>query len=235
MRTLAKILLVGLTGCRIDAYVAPPPVDGAGRVDGDAASVEVDAGLDAPDGPRGLLALIGDRPEVTGSCGALDDRAELNDRFDPPMQQQVVRAGWEFDTTADDYRDPSYGFDPAWTTSASGRFSVRFRGRIQLPAGRHCVSVDIGATGNDIIGGRNGCGQVWLGGGNTPTAETGYEAATAGPATGCVEVATAGPVELDLVFWYFNIFEPARLRVRHCAGASCTPDQPLALETLSPP
>ena len=123
---------------------------------------------------------------------------------------------------------------PNWPMAQSGRFSVRFHGNVVLDAGMHCFSIDIGATGTDIINGRNGCGQVWLAGANTATAETGFEAATAGVATGCINVATTAPTELDIVFWYFNIFERAKLHVRHCAGASCTPAEPLSAMQLQP-
>ncbi|HVK73509.1 MAG TPA: hypothetical protein VM734_09305 [Kofleriaceae bacterium] len=232
MRALATSMLV-MTACRLGEHVAEPPIDGGdGTVDGDPGAG--DAAIDAPDGPRGLLATIGDRPEFTGGCGALDDRAEMLGRFDTPAQEQVVRAGWEFDTDADSYGDPSYGFDPPWPSAPSERFSVRFHGRILLPAGTHCFSIDIGATGTDIIGGKNACGQLWLAGAAAPSAETGFEAATAGVATGCIDVA-GGATDLDIVFWYFNIFERAKLRVRQCAGAACTPDQPLDVETLLPP
>ncbi|MBZ0237103.1 MAG: hypothetical protein K8M05_32535 [Deltaproteobacteria bacterium] len=223
--------MLAAASCRIGEHIAEAPVDAlaGGAVD---AAEEVDAPIDVPEGTPGLTATIGERPEVTGSCGALDDRAELQDRFDPPVQQQVVTAGWDFDTDADSYNHASYGFMPNWASAQSGRFSVRFHGTVQLEAGMHCFSVDIGATGTDIINGRNGCGQVWLAGATTATAETGFEAATAGPATGCVDVASAGPIELDIVFWYFNIFERARLTVRHCAGAGCTPAEALSAMQL---
>lgn len=222
-----------VAACRIGEHIAEPPVDApaGGAVD---APELADAPIDVPEGTPGLTATIGERPEVTGSCGALDDRAEMMDRFEPSVQQQVVTAGWEFDTDADSYNHVSYGFMPNWPSAQSGRFSVRFRGTVHLEAGTHCFSVDIGATGTDIINGRNGCGQVWVAGANSATAETGYEAATAGPATGCVDVAAAGPTELDIVFWYFNIFERARLSVRHCAGAGCTPAEPLSAMQLRP-
>lgn len=199
----------------------------------DAADV-TDAPIDAPDGPNGLRATIGERPEVTGSCGALDDRAEMTGRFDPVVAEQDVTAGWDFDTDADNYDHVSYGFMPNWPSAQSGRFSVRFHGNVVLEAGTHCFSIDIGATGTDIINGRNGCGQVWLADAGSATAETGFEAATSGPATGCIDVATAAPTELDVVFWYFNIFERAKLNVRHCLGAGCTPAEPLSAMQLRP-
>lgn len=229
MRNLTFIFLIAC-GCRIGEYIAPPPTDAGGSGDVDGGGLADAAPPDAP-GATGLHAIIGERPEWTGSCDALDDRAELDDRFDPPVQEQDVVAGWEFDTGADSYADPSYGFDPPWPSAESGRFSVRFRGRIRLAAGTHCFSIDIGATGTDIIGGKNGCGQVWIG---DTVAETGYAAATAGPATACVEVAADGSEDLDIVFWYFNILEQAKLVVRRCAGAGCTPDQPIAAGDVSP-
>jgi hypothetical protein len=225
-----------LSACRLDEYIAPPPsgdADGGGTT-ADGATVDAAVEADAPEGPHGLHAMIGVRPEFTGSCGALDDRDEMAGQFAAPVQEQDVVAGWEFDTGADAYDDPTYGFEPSWPSPAeSGRFSLRFEGRITLDPGPHCFSIDIGATGNDIFGGKNGCGQLWLGSADTASAETGYEAATAGPATACLE-AIGGPIELDIVFWYFNIFEQAKLMVRHCAGATCTPDQPLDLMSLQP-
>jgi hypothetical protein len=227
------LLVIAATACRIGEHIADPPIDGRGGPTVDAPVVEPDA----PDGPpavTGLHATIGERPEGTGSCGFLDDRAEMMDRFNPALQEQDVTAGWEFDTGADSYADPSYGFMPAWPSAQSGRFSVRFSGTITLEAGPHCFSIDIGATGTDIIGGKNECGQLWLGTGTSASAETGFEAATSGPATTCLDVSTAGPTDLVIVFWYFNIFEQAKLQVRHCAGAACTPDQPLSVTSLQP-
>ena len=229
VRHLTFIFLIA-SGCRIGEYIAPPPVDAGGGGDVDGGELTDGAPPDAP-GVTGLRATIGERPEWTGSCDALDDQAEVNDRFDPPVQEQDVVAGWEFDTGADSYADPSYGFDPPWPSAESGRFSVRFRGRIRLAAGPHCFSIDTGATGTDIIGGKNMCGQIWIGG---AVAETGFAAATAGPATVCVDLAEAGAEDLDIVYWYFNVLEPARLVVRQCAGAACTPDQPIAADDVSP-
>jgi hypothetical protein len=225
------IVVVLVAGCRIGEYIAPPPIDAGDDDD----VISVDAG-DAPDGPpafRGLHATIGETPEWTGSCDALDDRAEMLDRFDPATQEQDVRAGWDFDTGADNYDDPSYGFDPNWPTAVSGRFSVRFAGTIALEAGPHCFSIDVGATGTDIIGGKNECGQLYVGTGDA-IAETGYLAATSGVATGCIDLAEAGTPELDIVFWYFNIFEQATLHVRTCDGAACIPTTPLPLTALTP-
>jgi hypothetical protein len=220
------------TGCRIGEYIAPPPIDAG---DDDDVGPAVDAS-GAPDGPpafQGLHATIGETPEWTGSCDALDDRAEMLDRFDPAAQENDVRAGWDFDTGADDYDDPTYGFDPNWPSAQSGRFSVRFAGTIELAAGTHCFSIDIGATGTDIIGGKNACGQLYVGTGNA-IAETGYLAATSGVATGCIDLAEAAAPEIDIVFWYFNIFEQAILHVRTCDGAACTPGTPLPLASLTP-
>ena len=217
---LIAVLLCG--ACRIGEHIAEPPVDGSVENEVDAATA--DAAIDGPSNVfHGLHAIIGERPEVTGTCGSLDDRAEMQDRFDPPVHEQDVVAGWEFDTGADDYKDPSYGFSPNWPTSESGRFSVRFTGTIDLPAGNHCFSIDIGATGTGIIDGKNMCAQIYVGTGDA-IAETGYQAATAGPAMGCVDL--TGPAAFDIVFWYFNILEQAKLVVR-VDGA------PLSLTTLS--
>jgi hypothetical protein len=231
-RPLCGIAVIAIASCRLGEHVAEPPIDGrgGGGVDG---GEPVDG--DPPDAAaaRGLHAMIGERPEWTGSCDALDDRAEMVGRFEPPTRAMDVTAGWEFDTTADDYGDPSYGFDPRWAGSESGRFSLRLRGRIGLVAGVHCFSVDIGATGTDIIGGRNACGQVWIGAGSTALAETGFGAASVAAATGCVEL-TEGTHDLDIVFWYFNVLERAKLRVRRCAGQGCVPDLPIRAVDVIP-
>jgi hypothetical protein len=236
MRAPASFLVIAIASaagaCRFGEHHAQPPVDGP------SGGARFDAGPDAagPDAENtfhGMHAAIGDRPEWTGTCKTLPDYATMTSHFATPQQEQDVVAGWEFDTDADAYSDPSYGFEPAWPVAAAAeRFSVRFRATVHLAAGAHCFSIDTGATGTDIINGKNECGQVWAG--TAKVAETGYEAATAGPATGCIDQPSDGGVELDVVFWYFNIFERAKLVVRHCAGASCTPDQPLNVPDLVP-
>ena len=237
MRAGFTIGCVLVAGCRFGEHTAAPPVDGApsgsGVIDG------APADPDAPENVfHGMRASIGDRPEWTGSCSAnVPDYATMTAHFASPKQEQDVDAGWDFDTGADSYSDPSYGFDPAWPTAAPGeRFSVRYRATIHVSAGAHCFSIDTGATGTDIIGGKNECGQIWLGPDGAPAklAETGYQAQTAGPATGCVDQPTDGTLELDVVFWYFNIFEQATRHVRTCDGASCTPAQPLSVPALVP-
>jgi hypothetical protein len=206
--------------CRLGEHIAEPPIDGVPGVI-DAPGEDVDAPIDAPPGFMGMRATIGERPEVTG-------------RFDPPLQMQDVSAGWDFDTDADSYADPSYNFMPPWPSAQSGRFSVRFTGKMSMIAGTHCLSIDIGATGTGIIDGRNGCGQIWLGAATTASAETGFEAATAGPATGCIDLPADGQIDLAIVFWYFNILERAKLVIRHCMGAGCTPNEPLSATWLTP-
>jgi hypothetical protein len=223
MRNGNLMALLLCAGCRIGEHIADAPIDGAAAQDPDAAGE--DAGVDAQNMFHGLHAIIGERPEVTGSCNALDDRAEMEGRFDPPVQEQDITAGWEFDTGADSYDDPSYGFTPSWPEAAqSGRFSVRYTGTIDLPPGNHCFSIDIGATGTGIIDGKNMCAQLYVGSGNA-IAETGYQATTAGVAEGCVDV--TGPTAFDIVFWYFNILEQAKLVVR-------VDDAPLSLASLAP-
>ncbi len=232
---LATLVLL-LSACRLGEHIAEAPVD-AGLAAADAGDDgDGGAGPDAEDAVafHGLLATIGERPEWSGTCDAVGDPAMVADRFDPVVQQQRVTAGWDFDTAADSYDDPSYGFAPAWpAAAASGRFSLRFQGELALAAGTHCFSVDIGATGTDIVGGKNACGQLWLGSGASPLAETGFGAPSTDAATACADVA-AGDA-LTIVFWYFNIFEQARLRVRHCAGAGCTPDLPLTVDDVRAP
>jgi hypothetical protein len=228
-------VIVFASACRIGEHIADRPPDAGGGGDDDDAPI-VDGG-DLPDASPtpGLHAIIGEKPEWSGTCTSLDDRAEMEDRFDPPVQAQDVTAGWDFDTEADIYNDPSFHFAPNWTTAESGRFSVRFSGTIALEPGTHCFSIDIGATGTDIIGGKNACGQIWLGAATSASAETGYEAATSGPATGCIDIPADAPIDLAIVFWYFNILERAKLEVRHCMGAGCTPNEPLSAAWLTPP
>ena len=239
MRAAASIAVVVMTACRLGEHVAQPPVDGAGSgalpdgvIDG--------APADAQNTFHGMRASIGDEPQWTGSCTMnVPDYATMMSHFASPMAQQDVTAGWEFSTDADSYADPSYGFMPAWPSSSPGqnqRFSLRFRATLQLTAGAHCFTIDTGASGTDIITGNNECGQIWLGAIDAPAkiAETGYQAATAGPATGCIDQAADGPAELDVIFWYFNVLAPAKLVLRQCDSASCTPDAPLSVPALAP-
>jgi hypothetical protein len=221
--------------CRFGEHHAAPPLDGPSAL----VSIDAPGSSGDPDANEnvfhGLHATIGETPEWTGTCKSVAGYTMMMDRFDPAVAEQDVIAGWDFESDADSYNDPSYGFDPNWPSAMSGRFSVRFRGAIHLAAGTHCFSIDIGATGTDIIKGKNECGQVYVGDSQAAAiAETGYEAATSGPATGCIDLAADGAPELDIVFWYFNIFEHASLHVRHCAGAGCTPDQPLSVPDLVP-
>ena len=67
------------------------------------------------------------------------------------------------------------------------------------------------------------------------TSFAGPPSATAGPATGCIDLPADGPIDLAIVFWYFNIFERAKLVIRHCMGAGCTPNEPLSAAWLTPP
>jgi hypothetical protein len=223
--------------CRFGEHRAQPPVDGT-----PGAGVVIDGAPSTVDAPEnvfhGMRVTIGDRPEWTGSCSAnVPDYATMTGHFATPKQQEDADAGWEFDTSADAYSDPSYGFDPMWPMAAAAeRFSARYRATIHLSAGPHCFAIDTGATGTDIIGGKNECGQIWLGDEGAPAkiAETGYQAQTAGPATGCIDQPADGSAELDVVFWYFNVFEQAKLQLRTCDGASCTPDAPLSVPSLVP-
>ena len=226
---LSAIVIVLVGACRFGEHHAEPPVDGAlshGTIDA--------AGGDAaPDADQnvfhGLHATIGEQPVGTGTCKSLAGYTMMMDRFDPPVMDQDVVAGWDFDTGADSYNDPSYGFEPNWPSAKWGNFSVRFRGSVKLAAGTHCFSIDIGATGTDIFTSTNGCGQIYVGDAQgAAIAETGFEAATAGPATGCVTLTTDAAPELDIVFWYFNILEQAILHVT-------VDGSPLDLTSLSAP
>ncbi|HTJ45679.1 MAG TPA: hypothetical protein VL463_26435 [Kofleriaceae bacterium] len=225
---LSTVLTV--VGCRFGEHHAAPPVDG---------SVGSDTPADAAGAPdaqnvfHGMHAMIGDRPEWTGSCSTLSTYDQMQMHFANPAQQEDVDAGWEFETDADSVSDPSYGFDPSWPmTAPSERFSLRFAATIHLAAGDHCFQIDTGATGTDIISGKNECGQIWLDG--AKTAEVGYQAASNGPATGCITMAADGDAQLDVVFWYFNVFEKAKLQIRTCSGTSCAPSDPLDLSSLAP-
>jgi hypothetical protein len=185
---------------------------------------------------NGLTAVIGDRPEFFGSCTNLDDHVEMAGHFAASTHTLDVYAGWEFDTGADAYSDPSYGFQPSWPMAAAAeRFSVRYTGTIRLAAGgTQCFSVDIGATGTDIFTSRNACGQVYLNAGDgVALAETGLDATSVDAKTGCVTL-DAGSYPFDIVFWYQDTAQQAKLQVRRCTSASgpCTPDQPLAAKDL---
>ena len=260
-RFSAGLLLVCTAGCTLGGVHALPPEeshhDGDGGLVGDGgpdASHECTPGADGDgDGLQdcmeivdglpftdenifnGLTATIGDRPEFFGSCNNLDDHAEMASHFTGSTTLDVY-AGWEFDTGADAYSDPSYGFQPNWSTPAAAeRFSVRYSGTIHLAeGGTQCFSVDIGATGTDIFTSRNACGQVYLNPGDgAALAETGLDAASVDAKTGCVTL-DAGTYPFDIVFWYQDTTQQAKLQVRRCTSASgpCTPDQPLAAKDL---
>jgi hypothetical protein len=260
-RCLALALVVS-AGCTLGGVHALPPddtshLDRDGGADGDGGAdagsctpgadgdgdglFDCDEIIDGdpftdPDVFNGLTAMIGDRPEWSGSCSNLDDHAEMVSHFASATHVMDVTAGWEFDTGADAYSDPSYGFQPNWAEPAANeRFSLRFAGRIHLAeAGNQCFSVDIGATGTDLFTSRNACGQVYLNAGDgSALAETGLDATSVDAKVGCLNL-PAGDYDFDVVFWYFNVFEQAKLQVRRCTSASgpCTPDQPLAAKDL---
>ncbi|MCC6998292.1 MAG: hypothetical protein IT370_26995 [Deltaproteobacteria bacterium] len=244
-RLLIIATLLWSSGCQLFGTNAIPPDGGPGDVDGSPLDAgPADAAPDAAPASdamvfNGLLAIIGDRPEVTGSCDALTDYTEMTGHF-TGATRMPVSAGWDFDTDADAYNDPSYGFQPNWASAPSERFSVRFTGKLSLAsAGMHCFSIDIGATGTGIVTGKNACGQVYVNAGTGSgqatrrLIETGYQAESATANQACVML-PAGEQPFDIVFWYFNIFERARLRVRHCAGGTsmCTPDQPIAASAV---
>ncbi len=237
MRGRVAIAFITSVACRFGEHTAQPPVDGA-RSGTDV----TDGAPPAPDAQEnvfhGMRVTIGDRPEWTGSCTSnLPDYATMTGHFATAMQQEDADAGWEFDTSADSYSDPSYGFDPMWPMAAPAqRFSARYKATVHLSAGAHCFSIDIGASGTDIITSGNNCGQIWLGAEGSPSkiAETGYQAQTAGVATGCIDQPADGTAELDVVFWYFNVLAQAKLALRECSGASCTPDTPLSVPDLVP-
>ncbi len=234
-------------GCQLWGTHAIAPGDGG--VDAPATDASV-SDAETPDagardtGPApfmGLLAVIGDRPEVTGSCNALDDHAEMAGHFTGATRMNVS-AGWEFDTDADAYNDPSYGFQPNWGSAPSERFSVRFTGKITLAtAGQQCFSVDVGATGTGLVTGKNMCAQVYLNAGTGAgqatqfLAETGYQAESAAANVACVTL-PAGEYPFDIVYWYFNVLERSKLTVRRCTGATapCTPDQPITPALVRP-
>jgi hypothetical protein len=260
----AVLVVVLATGCTIGGVHALPPeetthLDGDGGpahdggdgdalpqctpgadMDGDSIEdcLEIIDGDDFTDEGvfNGLTAMIGDRPEFFGSCNNLDDHVEMVSHFAASTHTMDVYAGWEFDTGADAYTDPSYGFQPSWPMAAPAeRFSVRYTGTLRLAeSGTQCFSVDIGATGTDIFTSRNACGQVYLNAGDgAALAETGLDAASVDAKTGCVTL-DAGSYPFDIVFWYESTTEQARLQVRRCTSASgpCTPDQPLAAKDL---
>jgi len=187
---------------------------------------------------NGLWVTVGDRPEGTGSCGMLSDYAEMDGRFSGSTRRQRVWAGWDFDTAADAYTHSDYGFQPAWPDGASNeRFSLRYSGKIHLSqTGRHCFSISIGATGTDIIGGKNACGQIYVHGSGSmdPLTETGFGAS--GSSTGCLDL-SAGDHTIDIVFWYFNVLEQATLHVRHCVGngGPCSANQPILRREVQAP
>ena len=249
------VALAACAGCTIGGVNALPPIDaGSSHIDTDAADgdggdgdgatctpaadtdgdglFDCDELVDSepytdPNAYNGLTVMVGERPEGSGTCHSLDDFAEMESRFAGATKMMDIRAGWDFDTGADAYSDPSYGFDPAWAEAAAAeRFSLRYTGTIHLAAaGQQCFSIDIGAIGTDIFFSGNNCGQIYLDG--APVAVSGFEAPTASN-IGCVELG-AGEHDFDVVFWYFNVLSQAKLHVKRCTSASgpCTPAEPL--------
>lgn len=253
----AVMAIAGLGACTIGGVNALPPHDAGPRPPSDAMWADAgpnDAGctpgtdsdgdsLDDcddvdPDMWNGMHASIGERPEWTGSCGALDDFAEMQGRFASPSAEQKIWAGWEFVTDADAYSDPSYGFMPPWPNPAPAeRFSVRYRAALLLQeSGTYCFTIDVGATGTGIVAGKNMCAQLYLDNGPGWLAETGFEAESIGAARACREL-PAGAHDFDIVYWYFDIFRQSQLRVRYCFGgdADCDPDQPITADRLRAP
>lgn len=259
------LAVFALAGCTIGGVTAQPPYDAAAGDDHDSAVIAdagVDAecttccepGADSDgdgaddcaelgDGNRytdplifnGFKATVGDRPEVTGGCSALDDHAEMLTRFDTPFDSMNVYAGWDFDTNADDYNHPSYGFQPSWSDVCGGRFSMRYGATMSFAeAGVYCFRIDVGATGTGIIDGKNMCAQIYVNAGtgagqsSSWLVETGYQAQSADANLACVTM-QAGEHPIDIVYWYFNIFEQAILHVRYCytAQGTCSPDMPI--------
>jgi hypothetical protein len=229
-----------------DADAEPRCEPGANR-DGDGMSDCEELGdgnpYTDPDIFNGLIATIGERPEWSGTCNDLGDYAQMAGRFEGSERVMRVYAGWEFDTDANRYDDPSYGFQPNWPDAQSGRFSVRYRGLLHLSEdGQHCFRIDIGATGTGIVSGKNACGQVYVDAGPGPgqattrLIETGFEAASVDANEACLTL-PAGAYPIDIVFWYFNVLERARLEVRYCAGGAgpCAPDTPLTPDVLHAP
>jgi hypothetical protein len=235
MRASWVLLGLSTSACRFGEHIAAPPVDGS--VQSDTSPADSGSMPDVANVFHGMKATIGNRPEWTGSCMTLGTYDQMTAQFATPKQEQDVDAGWEFDTDADSPSDPSYGFDPPWPMAAPAeRFSLRFRASIHLTAGAHCFQIDTGATGTDIFSSNNMCGQIWLGAQGSPAklAEVGYQAASNGPATGCMTMPADGDAELDIVFWYFNVIAKAKLQIRTCDGDACTPTSPLSVPTLVP-
>jgi hypothetical protein len=227
-KTLIGVASLFASACRFGEHIAAPPVDSGPD------AIPVDAvPIDAPPVFHGMHATIGDTPQVTGSCHAISDYALMNGHFSNPVQQNDIDAGWEFDSSADYYDDATYQFDPNWPDAAWGGFSVRYKAHLELGAGTHCFSIDVGATGTGIIDGKNMCGEIFVGANTVPLAQTGFDATSADAYHGCVGT-DAGPAEIDVVFWYFNILEQAHLVVRMCDGDNCTPNAPLPLDKLTP-
>jgi hypothetical protein len=149
-----------------------------------------------------------------------------------------VSQGWSFDTSAHNFTNASYHWAP-WPTGSgyntwAGRFTANFDAK---QAGTYCFSVDNGATGSDIISGRNACLSAWWKG--SRIAQTGYSTAGgsgASPRTGCVNVTTPGLNQLDFTGrWHdANIWRNFRMQVKYCYGgaSTCTPNQIVPRELL---
>lgn len=141
-----------------------------------------------------------------------------------------IKEGWSFDTSAHNFTNASYTWSP-WPTGTgyitwAGRFTAMFNAE---QPGTYCFSVDNGATGSDIVGGRNACLAAWWN--QQRIVQTGYSTAGgsgASPRTGCVSVSSPGRYQLDFTGrWHdANVWRNFRMRTKYCytTGSSCVPN-----------
>jgi FAD/FMN-containing dehydrogenase len=167
-----------------------------------------------------------------GDCAYNDSWSEVQSVFSSSnvSKDWKTTAGWTFDTSAHNFTNASYTWNPWPVGTGYITWAARFTANFMAPqAGRYCFSVDNGATGSDIISGRNACLAAWWN--QSRITQTGYSTAGGSggsPRTACVNVTTPGANQLDLVGrWHdANIWRNFRMQVKYCfgGGANCTPN-----------
>jgi hypothetical protein len=210
-------------------------------VDGDGMNeqTEVQNGSN-PDRFNGLQLRI-TAADPAGDCAHIDTWSELENRWSSPTHNYWVRAGWEFDSSYHNFTRSTYTWNPWPSGNGYLTWGARFSGRFNFtPIGTYCFSVDNGATGSDIVGGRNSCLNLWID--QTRRAQTGYSTAGgagASPRTGCVSITQPGWRRLDIGSRYHdaNLGRNFKMRLRYCrtTGTSCTPNLAIPQYLVEPP
>jgi FAD/FMN-containing dehydrogenase len=187
------------------------------------------------------------RADPAGDCKYHDSWSELESVYSTANATEdfYLRSGWEFDASAGNqghnFVRNHYPWNP-WPDEGTGyvTWGARLSGNFNFnQTGTWCFSVNNGATGSDIIGGRNACLNLWVN--QARVAQTGYSTvggSGGSPRTGCVSITTPGWRRLDVSGRYHdaNLGRNYRMQVRYCrtTGTSCTPNLPIPQSMVQP-